>query len=214
MFDPASTQPQWPPPLCEEEPEQSGGSIDFYSQPKKGFALKAEKRAMRPEGDGHNFFDVGYHESALPARAPARLLPYVPGGPERVVKTYGHVVKMLNDPGVHKQHAKHGGMPKQKKAVHVSMPRLQSAGSAVARTNTTAGTMATSYTSFGSEYPSAIEEDDGYGYKMLNSRSSPGLLQSGDDAGVDTEAAWQSASMRQRGGEGGVLLPPLAKSAS
>merc|ERR1719181_409866 len=78
--------------------------------------------------EGHNLFSVGYNEPKHPARGPEPLLPYVPRRPQDVCKTYNHIFKLLNDPFMSKHVGGGKQLPKQKQAVHVSMPRLPSAG--------------------------------------------------------------------------------------
>merc|ERR1739848_751172 len=49
-------------------------------------------------------------------------LPWVPRPAEEVCKTYGHIFRLLKDPSAQRKAA-----PKQKRSVHVSVPRVRSA---------------------------------------------------------------------------------------
>jgi hypothetical protein len=157
----------YPQPQQASAPQQYlGGPVTIgsrvYAQPSARRGIH-KPPTLRAEGAGHNFFDVGFNDSAHSVpRKPERLLPYVPRGPESVCKTYGHIFKLLNDPHASK-HLPPGG--KKKLAVHVSMPRLPAAGSAIAGGSN----------SFDTDYAA----EDGIGAKMFSSKSSPALPSSG-----------------------------------
>jgi len=185
-------QPQQPPPVFEEAPKRSSSkgndSIETISLGGKPFMPQAQRRfpkntEIRSEESGHNFFSVGYNDTGAASRPPPRLLPYVPRGPEHVCKTYGHIFKLLNDPHLKKK------VPKQRLSVHVSMPRLPAAGSAIVGGST------------------GYEDEEGsMPGAMFGSKSSPGLL---------TGGAAGSSSRDVRGGSDGfeperVQLPPVA----
>merc|ERR1712139_272732 len=108
----------YPPPAQEVLPEEEAGRNPARRIPPKPVQ----------EGDGHNFFNVGYNQAPASRRAPENLLPYIPRRPEDVCKTYSHIFKILNDPHLKKKLPQQ----KQKLSVHVSMPRLPAAGASIA----------------------------------------------------------------------------------
>jgi len=120
-------------------------------------------------------------------KQPRELLPFCPQRPEDMMKTYGHIFQLLNDPHVKKR------MPKQKQSVHVSMPRLPGQTMAEA------------------EAPYRMVPEMG-GSGMAGSRSVPSLA-SQMIAGTSTAAGasfYAGASDTQASAP---FLPPLAKSA-
>lgn len=162
-------------------------------------STELSSRKVSPRREGHNLFAVGFNEPKHPAKGPEPLLPYVPRRPQDVCKTYNHIFKLLNDPGMSKHAGGGKQMPKQKQAVHVSMPRLPSAGA------DTVGNSSTQYSAAEGVRPP----------QMYSSKSSPTLHSSA----MPAQPSWQSASMRGDvegvvGDRERLVLPPLAKSAT
>jgi len=134
-------------------------------------------------------FDVGYHDpvGGYPQpRPPSEMLPWCPRGPNEVCKTYSHIFKLLNDPQLKKK------LPKPKLSVHVSMPRLQAAGSVIG----------------GSSQHSACDEDEVGALSDFRT----GSLRSGM-IGSNSAPDLHVSSMDFDIGPSRVVLPPLAKSA-